>query len=355
MRGVQRLAVGLALGLGLGLVSAPAATARSADTPPVTIVYYTFTDPTSLSVEYGQYWLFHYTVSKALQVIPGYGAHGMTVDGAPSGYTATDTYFCFTCDPNEGLVSPSPTARPLDVGQYSIAGEFDYTSPASEFNISHHGVTLDPATLTVKPAQLGIVAHIGADPSNADAVTISAEFTGRFVDGFESSNDSWAALAPAGEWRIQLADETGTVVKEERIARAAGGDTLATSLLWAGAKPETEYTATVSFTPSGTSGANFSVGKATPVSYTTPEVQRAIPTATATAAASGSPAPTLAVPLDDAELSGASAISVPPWGLIATLVLLVGLSAVVTTFSVRLRKTAASYGSSVETTPPDAA
>jgi len=180
-----------------------------------------------------------------------------------------------------------------------------------------------PATLTVTKALLGIELRVLADESNGDNAIVSARFTGRFVDEYASSFYPQTATSPAGSWTISIVDAEGTVVEERVIDRTAGDDVLATSFYWDGAEPGEQYTATASFVPSGTSGANFTVSAANSFNYTAPDAQRAVPTSAATEK------PAVGLPPEPD-------FSVPLWWVILAGIVIAALIAFAIVFAIRL-------------------
>lgn len=307
---------------GLVLSLTPAATAHAAD--PVL----TFDEPDSLSVEYGEYWGF---VARSTNSTLEHGdSVSAEVGGAPSSYHPS--VYAYT-DTSTSVwtvvvsVAPAGELPALAAGNYTVDVEVDHAStlPPSVLTAS--------AALEVRPAQLGIDLRVLADSNNPTAAVVSARFTGRFVDEYQSSFFPGAALSPAGEWHITLKDEEGDIAVERNFERSAGDDSLATSFYWTGAKPDTEYSATAEFVPTGASAANFDVEAATTFSYTAQADPRPVPSSTATAE------PT-------AELPEASGFGLPLWSLILGIAVILGLAALVTVFSVRLsrRPTAPSTG-----------
>jgi hypothetical protein len=284
-----------------------------------------FSEPTSVTLEYGQYWSFALTADPDFYYNIYNGDHYETAStGASDAYAPILSMYS-----NSGVINGSLSA-PYDVAPL-VAGSYAFTVSGSYDDgvDTYHGETATAAHLTVEPAQLGIELRVLADPNNPAAAIVTARFTGRFVDEYQSSFFDGAALSPAGQWHITLKDEDGAVAIERNVERSAGDDLLATSFYWPGAKPDTEYSATAEFTPSGESAANFKVGTATTFTYTAPANPRPVPSSTATAK------PT-------ADLPQASGFGLPLWALILTLALIVGLGALVTVLSVRLGKRPAS-------------
>ena len=284
---------------------------------------FTFDEPDALSVEYGEQWSFKATLTEAWML-----ANPWTVSvdfhGGPSGYHPE----FYTDESHYSLISPSS----LGVGVYTPYNQPALTVGNYTMDVTVTGfygtayTTAAPASLSVTRAALGIDLRVLADPSNSDAAIVTAAFTGRFVDEYQSSSFDGSALSPAGEWHITLKDEDGAVAFERNLERSAGDDILATSFYWTGAEPDKQYKATAEFVPVGASATNFTVSSATSFTYTAPASQRPVPTSTATA----KPA---------ANLPASSDFGLPLWALILIILLTAGLGALVTVLSVRLSKT----------------
>lgn len=321
MRINRRRTIPLALLAALALTQGMAGTASATDYP--NDYYIVFSDLTPVTVEYGEYWSFPLDCEGSTFYYGAYqpGLAVTTANGTP--YAAQlNLYTQFgPTYPCSGTVSTGYEVRPLKAGSYDIkvGGTYD------DGTDTHSGETPDPAHLVITKAALGIEARVTADPNNGSGAIVSARFTGRFVDEYQSSFFPGAALSPAGEWHITLKDEDGKVAVGHDIERSAGDDVLATSFYWNGAKPNAQYSATAEFVPAGASGANFQVSPATAFSYTAPAAQRPVPTSTATAK------PT-------ADLPDASGFGLPLWALILSVILILGLGVLVTILSVRLNR-----------------
>jgi hypothetical protein len=297
-------------------VGVSAADAEEPLPPPVI----TWTEPHALSLEYGVPWAFEATAEGTTYMA---GSWTTTVDfhGGPAGYEP-DSYSYM---PETGRITTVSVYTPgtlpaLKVGSYTI----DVTVSTDGLGGST-GTTTTPASLTVTPAPLGIELRVLPDPNNSEAAIVSAAFTGRFVDEYQPSFYPSSAVSPGGEWHIALKDSTGEVAVERNVERAAGDDALATSFYWADAEPGEEYSATATFTPTGSSNANFSVSPATTFTFTAGESSRPVPSSTAAAEpASDLPEPT--------------GFAAPLWLVILVSILIAGLGALVTVLSVRLRK-----------------
>jgi hypothetical protein len=317
-------------GLGAGVLLAAlvlsqvgVASAEAADVP----VDIHFTDPTTVTLEYGEYWGFSLASDADFYFNIYNGGHYTTpMTGVPGGFAPVLSLYSSGGAAQGSLSAPYDVA-PLKVGSYTFKVDGSYDDGFD----TYHGATPTAAQLTVQPAQLGIELRVLADANNPAAAIVSARFTGRFVDEYQSSFYDSAAISPAGEWHITLTDGDGAVAVERNLERAAGDDVLATSFYWTEAKPDTEYSATAEFTPTGASASNFHIGSATTFAYTAPANPRPVPSSTATAR------PT-------ADLPDATGFGLPLWALIAILALIVGLGVLVTILSVRLSKRPAAHG-----------
>lgn len=281
-----------------------------------------FSAPAAVTLEYGQYWSFPMTSDNEFQNYIYQGNHYEAPTTGTSGPYAPSLYLQPSGSGSTGALSAAYAVAPLVVGSYTftVKGSYD-----DGFGTTYVGETPTAARLTVEPARLGIDLRLLADPNNAEATVVTAKFTGRFVDEYQSSFFDGAAMSPAGEWRITLKDEEGAVAIERNFERNAGDDILATSFYWTGAKPDTEYTATAEFVATGASAANFAVSSATTFSYTAPAAPRIAPSSTATATA----------PRDLPEASG---FGLPLWALLLSIIIILGLGVLVTILSVRLSK-----------------
>ncbi len=331
MRIKRRRIVPLALIAALALSQSAAGSASAADYP-VNIVF-TNTGPTT--IEYGQYWSFPLNCDGAqyYYFIYNNGLATSTITGAPDYQADIYIYTEFgPFNPCNGTVSAGYEVPPLKAGNYSITVGGTYNDGSDTYTAE----TPTPATLTVEKAKLGVELRVLADPSNGDAALVTAKFTGRFVDEYQSSFFTGAALSPAGIWNITLTDSDGEVAIERSIERAAGDDVLATSFYWDEAEPGEQYTASAVFTPEGASAGNFAITQASDFDYTAPGVQRPTPTSTATFE-------------PDASLPGATGFSLPLWSLIVIVMLIIGLGVLVTILSVRLsRRSTATTGEGAE-------
>lgn len=312
------------------VLQSPAAAARAADEP----AEISFTT-TSATIEYGQYWsfplecdfTFWITVYQAGGEAPGNTA--ITSSSVPSGYEPSlalnSPYVGYP-----GYLSAPYDVAPLGAGTYTFSVGGTGTDGTNTFT----GETPTPATLTVEKAKLGIELRVLADPANPAAAIVTARFTGRFVDEYQSSFFPGSAKSPAGTWNITITDKDGAVATERSVERAAGDDVLATSFYWADADAGEQYFASATFTPEGVSAANFAVTQATDFPYTAAEANRPVPSSTAT----GTP---------DASLPEATGFGLPLWLLIVGGVLALGLAALVTVFSVRMSRRSAGSTSEV--------
>lgn len=276
-----------------------------------------FTGETSQTLEYGQFWQF------ALR-FPNYAEQKYTFvsNGTPSGYEPELYAYVDPADSGMkvGAISAPYDVAPLTAGTYS----FTVRVVGSDAGVTtFEGETASPAQLTVAPAKLGMSVRVVPDPSDPTLALVTAAFTGRFVDEYQSSFFSGAAISPAGEWRISFVDSSKTEVIVRSVERAAGDDTLATSFAWADGEPGEIYTVSAEFVPSGTSAQNFTVAPAAPFSYTAAESARPVPSSTAT----GQP---------DAALPAASGFGLPLWSVIIAGVIILGLAVLLTILSVRL-------------------
>lgn len=291
--------------IGFALTAAPA-TAVHAD--PVV----TFDEPDSASVEYGAYWAFTARSADTTSNVD------VTIEGAPASYEP-GIYSYYTGGPEwASVTSVYPgVSRPLTPGSYTVKVDVEDTFTP--------GIGSATAALTISRASLGIDLRVLADSSNPTAAIVTARFTGQFVDQYQSSTFEGAALSPGGEWHIVLKDQDDEIAVERNFERVAGDDLLATSFYWAGAKPDTEYSATAEFVPTGASATNFDIASATTFTYTALDDPRPVPSSSATAK-----------PTED--LPEASGFGLPLWALILGIVLIVGLGALVSILSIRLNK-----------------
>lgn len=303
--------------IGLGLSQAAAVAASATDYP----VEIAFASPASATIEYGQYWYFEVSGSSDYYYnIYSSGNSVVTATGTPSGYQAQQALYG-SFEGTKGQLSAGYDVAPLGAGTYT----FSIGGTTSFGEDSYTGKTPSPATLIVEKAKLGVELRVLADPSNGDAAIVTAKFTGRFVDEYQSSFFAGAAQSPAGTWSITVKDADGEVAIERNVERAAGDDVLATSFYWADAEPGQQYTASAAFVPSGNSASNFSIGAAQNFAYTAPEEQRPVPTSTATEK-------------PDASLPEATGFGLPLWTVILVAVLIVALGVLVTILSVRLSR-----------------
>ena len=279
-----------------------------------------FDAPASVSVEYGQYWNLPMTAENGgfwIEIVNQQPEAVITITGNAGAYKP-DFYFYAAAG---GLTSAYGTS-PLGVGSYefSVSGTHTYS-----YGDTYTGATTAPGKVTVTKAKLGVELRVLASASNSTGAIVTAKFTGRFAEEYQSSFFPGAAVSPAGTWAITIKDAAGETAIQQSIERAAGDDVLATSFYWPDAEPGEQYTATAEFTPTGTSAANFTVTAAQPFSYTAPAELRPTPTSTATAR-------------PDASLPEPTGFGIPLWALITLIALILGLGALVTILSVRLNR-----------------
>lgn len=308
---MNRRIVALALLGALGLSQA-AASSAAADEPVVT-----FDEPHTLTLEYGEYWYF--TARAAGGYLMMGSTYSVDIENAPASFEP-EVQAYDTADYSMVVAVSTPyDGAPLTAGTYTI------NVTASNGESPTGSTSAVPATLTIKPAALGIELRIVPDSTNSDASIVTARFTGRFADEYQSSFFPAAALSPAGVWHITIKDENSEVVTERSVERAAGDDVLATSFYWPDAAPGVQYTASADFVPSGSSASNFTIASATDFPFTGSEDARPVPTSTAT----GKP---------DASLPEATEFGLPLWSIIVIGVLIVGFGVLVTVLSVRLSR-----------------
>lgn len=320
MRIIRRRTVPFALLAALVFSQSAAGSATATDYP-VNIV---FADSTPVTLEYGQPWSFSLDCEGAqfYHFIYDHGLAVTTISGAPGYAAQISLYTSFgPTYPCSGTVSSGYDVAPLKAGSYTVSVGGSYNDGSDTYT----GETPTPATLTIEKAKLGIELRVLADPSNGDGAIITARFTGRFVDEYQSSFFPGAGLSPAGIWNITVKNADGDVAIERTVERAAGDDVLSTSFYWTDADPGEDYTATASFTASGASASNFAITAGPSFPYTAPDSQRPEPSSTATANTGSS-------------LPEASGFGLPLWILVLIIVLIVGLGVLVTILSVRLSR-----------------
>lgn len=273
-----------------------------------------FTDGTSSTVEYGEYWGFPVSADPNFMFnVYNQGLTSITGTGVPSGYTPDLSLYGGT-----GYLNAPYDKAPLNAGTYSFVISGSYTDGGDTYS----GETSPAASLTIEKAKLGIELRVVADPTNSDSSIVSARFTGRFVDEYQSSFFPSSALSPAGVWHITVTDENGEIATERSVERSAGDDVLATSFYWPDAEPGVQYTASAEFVASGPSAGNFDITGAADFSYTGVETARPTPSSTAT----GKP---------DVSLPEAAEFGLPLWAVVLIGVLIIGLAVLVTILSVR--------------------
>jgi hypothetical protein len=283
-----------------------------------------FTDPKTATLEYGQYWYFPLSCDADFYNNSySAGTATATVTGAPSGFTPQfDMYTSFgpgsTCS---GGVATGYDTAPLNAGNYSITVRGSY----EDGGVTYNAQTPTPAVLTIEKAKIGVELRVVPDSSDAEAVIVTARFTGRFVDEYQSSFFPGAAKSPAGIWKITLVDSAGEVATERSIERAAGDDVLATSFYWADGEPGQTYTASAQFTAESSSASNFAITQAGDFDFTVADSPRPVPSSTAAAE-------------PDSHLPEATGFSLPLWVVVVSTLLIVGLGVLVTLLSLRLRR-----------------
>ncbi len=313
----------------LRLVAAPAVLASvlvvAPATPAAAVVECemeaSFDGPASLTLEYGEYWGFYAHGDSNFEQAIINNALVLTSTGVPSSYTPRVETNRDSYTGTWAYVTGSYETPLLGAGSYtfSLAAKPGFAYALCDPVV---GQTAPPASLVITPAKLGIELRVLADPDNPQGAIVSAAFTGRFVQEYQSSFYTGGPLSPSGVWTITLKDSAGEVAKEYSVERAAGSDTLAQSFYWPDAEPGEQYTATATFQASG---GNFDIADAGPFSYTAPESVRPVPTSTASAE-------------QPARLPEPAGFGVPLVALILGGILIVALGALVTILSVRLSR-----------------
>ena len=294
----------------LVLSQAPAIASSAADLP----LEISVTGETSQTVEYGEYWEFPlYADPNFMMQVYGPGLASVTGTGIPAGYTPQLGLYG-----GIGFLSAAYDKAPLKAGNYTFTVSGTFTDGSDTYS----GETSPAASLTVEKARLGIELRIVPDSASSDSAIVSARFTGRFVDEYQSSFYPSSALSPAGVWHITITDENGEIATESSVERSAGDDVLATSFYWTDAEPGVQYTASAEFVASGPSADNFAITGAADVAYTVTAVTEPTPSSTAT----GKP---------DVSLPDASEFGLPLWAVVLIGVLIIGLAVLVTILSVR--------------------
>ena len=283
-----------------------------------------FDEPTAKTIEYGEYWDYSLTTDAAFYFwVYGNNQFEVTSTGTPSSFSPAVTFYSTgSSSVYRGSLSAPYEMAPLGAGSYSfgISGFSD-----DYFGNQLKAETPTKAQLTIEKAKLGIELRALDDPSNQSGAIITARFTGRFVDEYQSSFFPGAAPSPAGTWKISIKNADGTVATERNVERAAGDDVLATSFYWADAEPGEQYTASATFVASGVSANNFSIAAAQDFAYTAPQSARPVPTSSATSK-------------PDTSLPEATGFGLPLWVLILVGVLIVGMGVLVTILSVRVHR-----------------
>jgi len=316
----------------LAATFAAGSAAHAADYP----VDVRFDDPTSLTIEYGQPWAFPFTTG----YLPDSGPANQYFEVRTTGSSTTYTPSLFINNDHsgsgstfQGRIYPSWDSQPLAAGSYSFTVILDLSTGTAD---TIGGETPTPARLVVSPAKLGIEATVVADSSNPTGAIVSARFSGRFIEDYQSSYNEGAALSPAGAWHIVLTDEEGDVAVEKTVERSAGDDNLATSFYWADGKADEKYTAVVEFVPTGVSADNFTIEAAEPVTYVAQPDARPTPSSSATATPEEVPEPV--------------GFALPLWTVLLDVLLIVALATLVTILAVRLRKRPAATVATMDTT-----
>lgn len=224
-------------GLTVALVAGVAAPAGAAGP-----LYVRWDGPSELTVEYGEPWSL--AIAHLGYVNSGrflYDDGRVWVAGLP-----TSGNWTFYTGSYEGRA-------PLAVGTHRFTGEvMEYTGVLS--------TTDETATIVVEPAALGMDVQAIADPSSEGGLIISARLSGRFIDSlipaeFRSPADP---AFPAGIWDLSVRDAADAVVFTSSQPGAVDGPAGA-SAYWADAAPDTDYTATATFTPDAASSGNFAI------------------------------------------------------------------------------------------------
>jgi hypothetical protein len=287
-----------ALALAVALSSAPAAEAAG---DPV----FSFDPPAAQTVPHGHVWKlpvsltnfslvgtdFRVTIAGAgpareaqvkLSLVRGQGASDITATGALFSYS-------------------DASLQQLPVGDYSvtISGTVTTTSdPLSSFPIATTGA----ARVTIVPLRITTTVAIVDDPNSPSNAIITLGMVG----------DMTGQIPPAGSWRVTATDKSGAQVFERTVDRPEPG-LQAASTYWNDVKPDSGYTLSASYLPTGDTASNWIFTKSTQVSYVS---QKAV-TPTASSSAS-SQLPTLAP----------RAFSVPSWAVLVMVLAIVALLAV---------------------------
>lgn len=221
-------------------------------------VSFTFDEPSTVTVQYGTYWQF--VGSTTLDF--AFGASTLTVRSQSADFP--DPGFSVYPEQSTGatkvLFMPASSGEPLPVGRYDL----DIALDTIGFGNTPVHTRATGAVLEVVPALLATSIALEADPTVGGGAVVTGTLSRDYGDG-EASNPG--ALA-AGSWSFSIKDDKGAVVLEKTLETAVGGPPTV-SFYWSGAKPNVDYSATVSFAFDGDGAANYSINSTEPVAFRT--------------------------------------------------------------------------------------
>jgi hypothetical protein len=311
-----------AVGAGLTIAVMQAGGVSANASMRVTDVPYAFSAPSTVTIEYGQFWEFY---AQSDQMIGNMHKTSVVVAGAPDYHPDAD-YPSDYQPQNFAYISiwPSSSQPPLEPATYKITTSTWCGWPdmhTGELEDEQLATTDVPATLVVTPAKLGSEVKVVGDPNNREAAVITAKFTGQFVDEYRPRTGRVEApITPGGTWSIRITDPTGDVVLEQTIERAAGETPLANTVYWTEGEPGTDYDVEATFTLDGESANRYELTQPTASNYTASEDVREAPTSTAKPVAR------------DLQEAG---FTLPLWAVVLLGLVLAGLAGAVALFTIR--------------------
>jgi hypothetical protein len=237
------LTVGLVLILGmLGAVFAPAAAYADGAS---TTTKFVKTDP--VAVDFGTDWLIAIKVATndyPVVLDETSGSVDVFLSGISNAYAPN-----LPLQPGGLAYFAQPSDKPpLGAGEYTVSAVFKPTA-GSGLKTSQ---TSTPVKITVASIAVNPSVKVADDPAVASVPTITASFSGAYVDKVGG--------APPGVWSFVVANSSGSVVFDSKIAQVGGDAKPLVIGIDSGIKRGTDYTVTSTFTPAENVAGGLALG-----------------------------------------------------------------------------------------------
>ena len=292
-------AVVVAFGIVVAIAAIPASAATT------TIKF----SQTSVSIEYGEDWDIGLRTENSGCA---YSSCPDSVKVSEQGTTLTASSSIYE---NRGGFSSYDFGTPLAVGTHTFTAMFSRYGKTAQ--------TAVPATVKVTPAQLAVDLRVASVETRSGDVVVNAQLTGEYIDRFMNCYlCAKIGESPQGTWSFTIVDDGGKAVVEKTI-KAAKSESRFASFYWHNVAPDSDFTASATFTPQGSGASNFDVTNESDVAYTSESAPTPGP---------GTPdEPVLEVPVT-------AATTVPLWAVLTASLMFAALLATAVVLAVSSRR-----------------